>query len=70
MVKFSEMLVELCRCMIRINIVKDSNSFFHLAMILVHLLYLLIQHLVRNRISSQLPATLGLDIFWLPGNDF
>lgn len=70
MVKFSEMLVELCRCMIRINIVKDSNSFFHLAMILVHLLYLLIQHLVRNRISSQLPATLGLDIFWLSGSDF
>lgn len=59
MVEFSIMLEEVYGHMIRINIVKDDNSFLHLAQSLVHLVCLPTQHLVQNKISSQIPATLG-----------
>lgn len=62
MVEFSEMLLELHGCMIRINIVKDSNSFFRLAKSLVHLVCLPIQHLVQNKIFVQILVTPGTDI--------
>lgn len=58
----SEMLVELYGRMIRINIVKDNNRFFRLSKSMVHLLCLPIQHLVQNKISSKILASLHMDI--------
>lgn len=62
MLEFSEKLVEIYGCMIRISSVTDSNRFFLRAKSLVHLLCLLSQHSAQDKIRSQILDTLVMNI--------